>query len=155
MLDAGTLANLRDSQGLRLTLTNTRNPAGYIQVGHLAIVRGQQFSRGVAVQSASGYASNSVVTQADGGREYGQLKMKPRVFQGTFPSLPRAEAELLKQMKGKHDIVPEQPFYWHPFPQDPTTWVRNSFMARNSDLGLHQVASAVRDSVPVSFRQVM
>lgn len=142
-------------QSLKLTLTNTHNPAGYLQVGHLAIARGQQFSRGIAAGASSGYAPNSIVTQADGGREYGQLKMKPVVIQTSFPSLPRPEAELIKQIKRARDIVPEQAILWHQYPQDVTLWAGNSGLFRFAELSLHQIATPARDSVPISLRQVM
>lgn len=142
-------------QSGKLTLTNTFNSAGYVQVGRLEIARGYQLTRGIALQSASGYAPNSIVSQADGGKEYGQLRMKPKVFQGTFPSLPRDESELVKDLKRQHDVVPEQGIFWHPFPTDPTLWLRNSFYARFADLGLHQIANPVRDAVPISLRENM
>lgn len=141
-------------QGLRLTIANPFNAAN-LQIGRLEIARAEQLSRGVPVSAQSGFASNSVVTPADGGKEYGQLKQKPRTFQATFPSLPRDEAELLKELKRKHDIVPEQGIYWHPYPTDLTKWARNSFYARNAELGLHQIAAPLRDAVPLSLREIL
>ena len=139
-------------QSGKVTLTNIHN-ASNIQVGRLEIARGYQLSRGVPIGAGSGSTPNSIVTQADGGKEYGQLKAKPRVFQATFPSLPREESELLKDIKRQHDIVPELGIYWHPYPTDVTTWLRNSFYARNTELGLHQIANPVRDGVPLSLRE--
>lgn len=141
-------------QSGKVTLTDTHN-ASNVQFGRLEIARGDQIGRGVPWGGASGYAPNSIVTQADGGKEYGQLKMKPRVFQATFPALTRSDSELLKDMKRQHDIVPEQGVFWHPFPTDVTTWLHNSFYARHAELGLHQIANAVRDAVPLSLREVM
>jgi hypothetical protein len=141
-------------QSGRLTVSNPFAPSN-VQIGRLEICRGQQLSRGIPVQAQSGSPSNSVVTPADGGKEYGQRKQKGRVFQATFPTLPRAEAELLKEIKDQHDIVPEAGLYWHAYPKDPTLWIRNSFYARNAELGLHQIAAPLRDSVPLSLREIL
>jgi hypothetical protein len=139
----------------RLTISNPFNPAAFLQLGRLEVARGMQFSRGVSLGSARGFAPNSIVSAADGGKEYGQLRNKPRVFEGTFPSLPRAEADLLGDFKDDRDVVPERGFLWLPFPRDPSTWHRQFLFCRNTDLGLHQFAAPLRDSVPVRFREVL
>lgn len=143
------------TRSFKLTLTKT-GPAGVLQIGALIPCRGYQFSRGIGVGSGRGHASSSVVTQADGGKEYGDLRLKPRVFQGQFMQLTQEEAdEIVGEMKDRHDVVPENPVLWHPFPQVPRQWLRTSFPARFAALDLQQYIGPQRSGAPVNFREVI
>jgi hypothetical protein len=143
-------------QGGRLTLTNPTNPAGVYQMARLDVARGHQFSRSFALGASEGHAPASSVGPADGGKEYGERKQKPRVFNGSFNMLPRAEAmEVLGEMKDVHDIVPERGFVWHPFPKQPELWLRTTMWARNAELPLGSFALPKHNATPLSFREVL
>jgi hypothetical protein len=144
------------AQAGRLTLSNPTNPLGYYQMARLDIARGHQFTRSFALGAVEGFAAASTVSPADGGKEYGEKKQKPRVFNASFNALPRAEAmEVLGEMKDSHDIVPEKGFVWHPFPKQPELWLRSTMFARHADLPLAAYALPKHHAVPVSFREIL
>ena len=145
------------AKGVKLTLTNPYNQVSdALQMGRLALARGYQFSKGVGLGYAYGHASNAIVSQADGGRSFGEKRLKPMVATGQFDKLPRSEAmEVLGEMKDQHDIVPERGFLWMPFPKDPNKWLRTNGYMRFADLSLQQIALPLHDQVPFNFVQVM
>lgn len=139
----------------KLTWTKT-GPAAILQLGAAIPCRGHQMSKGLSIGSGRGHSPTSVVTPADGGKEYGDLRLKPRVFQGSFNQLLADEAdEVLGEMKDRHDIVPENPVLWHPFPQQPRQWLRTSFPARFEALDLQQYINSSRSASPVNLREVI
>jgi hypothetical protein len=136
----------------KLTITDANNAAGYVQAGYLAIERAHQFTRGITLGSARGVQVVQSESEAAGVVYVGDGVVK-RVFRGSFQYLPRSEAKnILGEMKGRN--TRKDPFTWHPFPQEPKTWLVDSMFARFSEVDLGQYALAIHDSEPVSIVEV-
>ncbi len=141
-------------QSGKFILHDADNADGFLEIGLLEMAEGWQLSVNPSYGAAYGFNFRSTAVQADGGGKYFQRKDKPRVFNGGIPYMDRSEVltngfELFRQL----DI--DTPFFWLPDPNDPASWLRQAFLARNVSPQLMQYAAYNLDQMPLSFEEVL
>jgi hypothetical protein len=138
----------------RLSFEDADNPANYLQFGYATVSNGTQMSVNYAYGSDLGFNFRTISQEGWGGVKGFDRRNKPRQFNGTV-NLPRGESmsvhyERLRRM----DL--DKPFLWLPFPDDPSKWLQEAYLARNSESGNKiREASFDRQGVPLNFEEVL
>lgn len=141
-------------RALHIEIDDQFNSDGYVDLGLFELANGWQVGVNFQYGAEYGYSTRTTSEEADGGVEYFTRKDKPRIFNGNIGLLKRDEAlsrgfELHRQ----NDI--DTPFFWLPNPDDNNNILRNSFLARNRDLGLFSYTAFDRDSMPITLKEVL
>jgi len=79
---------------------------------------------------------------------------KPRVFSGEVRFLNRSDARGLFAESQRHLDIDEV-YYWWPDRDDTLNQMRDAFLVRNFELGRSVASAALRDTVPIYFKEVL
>lgn len=148
-LDRGHVA-----RAVKVEIDDPDNSDGFFQCGLFEIAQGWPVSANFGYGAEYGFRGRTQSAEALGGARWFERRDKPRIFRGQVQYLARDEAlaRAFEQQR-RHDL--DQPFLWLPHPDEPLHWLRNAFLARNTELGLMSYAAFGRDRVPLALEEVL
>jgi hypothetical protein len=139
---------------IKVELDDQTNSDSVIDVGMFEVAQGWQVGTNFEYGAQYGFRGRTSQEEADGGVKYFTRKDKPRVFKGNIGFLDRDEAKA-KAFEHQRQMDIDIPFFWFPAPDDTFNWLRDAFLAKNTDMGLLGYASHNRDSVPLNLEEVL
>ena len=139
---------------IRLEIDDTGNADGFVEAGLLEVSPGWQASVNFPYGSRLGWELRTEPEAAEGGVEYADRRPKPRRFEAEIPLLPENEA-LASPWELARQFDRDVPFLFVPRPGRPAQFLREAFLARLDQPGLHSFASPGRRGVPLSFVEVL
>lgn len=142
------------ARAIKVEIDDQSNAAGYFQMGLFEIAQGFQAKVNFGFGAQYGYEFNTAGVKTPAGGEYFDRQGKARVFQGSIENAPRddAQAIFLEHLR-QADL--DTPFLVMPLPGETDHWLRTVYLARYRDPGLYAFASAGRDRVPLSWKEVI
>lgn len=132
----------------------TPTQEGAIDIGLIEIASALLFDTYPQLGAQHGFRSRSEVIESEGGTEYSERKNKPRVFRGEIPVVEVNQAKSRYfEFQRQADIT--DPFFWWFNVDDAFNTLRDSYMARHSDIDLMTYATSNYQSIPISFKEVL
>lgn len=142
-------------QGIAVDVVDTGNPAGFFQLGLFEVAQGWQVGTNFTPGAQYGFRARTQIIEAIGGVKYADRRDKPRQFSGVIDYLDRDEA-LARAFEHQRQMDIDIPFLWMPDPTATVHLLRQTYLARNVDLGLMSYAQAMDvDSLPLRFEEVL
>jgi hypothetical protein len=143
---------------IQIDIYDPANPYGYVQAGYFELATAYEVSYNFDWGFQYGFQWRSQLTEAIGGSEYVDRRIKPRTVKGTFSFTLRDEAmRNFYEMARQHDVV--DPILFIPLPDEPEHYLRTVMFARQMDPGLAamRVGSNLGqiDSVPLALREII
>lgn len=142
------------ARAARCAISDPNNPAGYAECGLAEFSQGWPVSINFSYGAQYGWNARTQTVQGIGGRKQFERRDKPRRFQGTIQYLPRDEA-MAQGFELQRQADLDVPFFWLPDPTSTTNLIRESYLARNAELGMLSYASPGRDSMPISLEEAL
>lgn len=148
------LDRLYPIRAARCQIADPTNPAGYVECGIAEFSQGWPVSINFDYGAEYGFKPRTRFVQGIGGRKQFERRDKPRSFIGEIKYLPRDEA-LARGFEHQRQADIDIPFFWLPDPSSTTNLIRESYLARNADLGMLSYASFGRDRLPLSLEEAL
>jgi hypothetical protein len=117
----------------QIEITDPTNPAGYIDIGMCEVAQAWQVTANPSPGVEIGFRSRTIMTEAAGGVKYPQRRDKPRTFSGTIEYIMEDEAKS-RAFEAQRQLDLDTPFFWLWDADATTHLVRDSYLARQSDL---------------------
>lgn len=130
------------------------NAAGYLEIGLAEFETAVEFPVNFSFGAEYGFESRTLVEEAEGGAQYFERRNKPRIFRGEVNYTLNDDAKGVFLESQRQDDL-DGVFFWWPDRENSLHLLRDSFLARNVELGPLSYAAAQRSRVPIYYREVL
>lgn len=150
----GAAGNIAGVKGIRINITDTGNPAGYVDFGRLVICGATALNFNFKPGAQRGRRIRSTESEAPGGSKTFGRRPSAAVWRGTFPAIDGDTYDVFEQMWRIYDIDTVFPFI--PNPSEPSRWTQSAMLARFVDTGpLATMVALAINEVSVNLEQVL
>jgi hypothetical protein len=137
-----------------IDITDTGNAAGYVEAGAIELAAAFEVTYNPDFGMNYGFRWRSQATEALGGAQYIDRRVKPRVAKGQFKYSPRDEA-MAKHFERERQLDFDQPLLFVPFLDETLHQLRTAMLARQVDPGLAALTAPGFDTVPLALEEII
>jgi hypothetical protein len=139
---------------IQLDIDDTTNSDGYVQAGFIEIASPFQVTYNPDFGMNYGWRWRSQVTEALGGAQYIDRRVKPRIVKGQIRYSPRDEA-MAKHFERQRQLDLDLPILFVPSPDETIHLLRTTMLARHVDPGLSAMTARGFDTVPFALEEII
>jgi hypothetical protein len=138
----------------RIDVTDTTNPAGFLDIGRMEIAFAYQVGFGMSIGAQRGRVLRTAFSQAPSGMKFFSQYPSPRVLKATFDADDNEANDFYLEILRVYDLY--TPFIIIPQPDDPLRWNQNAMLARFTQQSpMASWVNYLRSQISLDMEQVL